>query len=50
MHHEEFATGDEAKLKIFEWIETFYNRQRLHSSLVYMTPVAFAAEKMLDAA
>jgi len=50
VHQEEFATRAEAKLKIFEWIETFYNRQRLHSSLGYKTPVAFAAEKMLDAA
>lgn len=49
VHHEEFATRAEAKLKIFEWIETFYNRQRLHSSLGYKTPIAFAAEKMLDA-
>ncbi|MBK7960667.1 MAG: IS3 family transposase [Bdellovibrionales bacterium] len=23
---------------IFEWIETWYNRQRLHSSLGYMSP------------
>ncbi len=50
VHQENFATRAEAKLKIFEWIETFYNRQRLHSSLGYKTPVAFAAEKMLDAA
>ena len=50
VHQEEFATRAEAKLKIFEWIETFYNRQRLHSSLGYKTPVAFAAEKMSDAA
>jgi len=50
VHQEKFATRAEAKLKIFEWIESFYNRQRLHSSLGYKTPVAFAAEKMLDAA
>ncbi len=50
VHHEKFVTRSEAKLKIFEWIEVFYNRQRLHSSLGYKTPVAFAAEKMLSAA
>jgi transposase InsO family protein len=50
VHHEVFATRAEAKLKIFEWIESFYNRQRLHSSLGYKTPVEFAAEKVLDAA
>ena len=50
VHHQNFATRAEAKLKIFEWIESFYNRQRMHSSLGYKTPFAFAAEKMLQAA
>ena len=50
VHHEQFATRAEAKAKIFEWIEVFYNRARLHSSLGYKTPVDFAQEKMLDAA
>lgn len=50
VHHEVFATRDEAKLKIFEWIETFYNRLRLHSSLGYKTPLEFAQEKMLESA
>lgn len=49
VHHEGFSTRSEAKLKIFEWIECFYNRHRLHSSLGYKTPVAFATEKMLNA-
>lgn len=47
VHHEQFATKAEAKSKIFEWIEVFYNRQRMHSSIGYKTPVAFANEKML---
>ena len=38
-HHERFATLDEAKVKLFDYIEVFYNRQRLHSSLGYRTPV-----------
>ena len=33
-----FKTVDEAKTKIFEWIEIWYNRKRLHSSLNYKTP------------
>ncbi len=33
-----FKTRDEAKLAIFEYIEVFYNRQRLHSALDYRTP------------
>ncbi|HWE03935.1 MAG TPA: IS3 family transposase, partial [Tepidisphaeraceae bacterium] len=28
---------------IFEYIEVFYNRKRLHSSLNYMSPEAFEA-------
>ncbi|MFG0247725.1 MAG: IS3 family transposase, partial [Phycisphaeraceae bacterium JB051] len=27
---------------VFEYIEVFYNRQRLHSSLNYQTPEAYA--------
>jgi putative transposase len=33
-----FKTRDEARLAIFEYIEVFYNRERLHSSLLYQTP------------
>lgn len=39
VHWERFDTRDEARRKIFEYIEVFYNRQRLHSSLGYRTPV-----------
>ena len=31
----------EARLKIFDYIEVFYNRQRLHSSLGYLSPDEF---------
>ncbi len=33
-----FKTRKEAMQAIFEWIETWYNRQRLHSALGYMSP------------
>jgi transposase InsO family protein len=33
-----FKTRKEATQAIFEWIETWYNRQRLHSALEYMSP------------
>lgn len=35
------ATRAEAKLAIFDYIETFYNPNRRHSSLGYLSPVAF---------
>ena len=34
---------DEARLELFDYIEIFYNRQRLHSALNYTVPVEFAA-------
>ncbi len=36
-----FATRDQARTAIFEYIEAWYNRQRLHSSLGYLSPVEF---------
>ncbi|MBP9708164.1 MAG: IS3 family transposase [Oligoflexales bacterium] len=49
VHHENFATKQQAKDAIFEWIEVFYNRERIHSSIGYKTPVAFEEEFMLIA-
>jgi transposase InsO family protein len=36
-----FATRAEARLAIFEYVEVFYNRERLHSALGYLSPVDF---------
>jgi transposase InsO family protein len=47
IHHETFLTRNQANEKIFEYIEIFYNRQRLHSSNNYMSPTEFE-EKMLQ--
>jgi len=40
-HHEDYQTRAEARTSIFEYIEVFYNQQRLHSSLGYVTPAAY---------
>jgi transposase InsO family protein len=32
---------DEVKADIFEYVELFYNRKRMHSSLGYMSPVEY---------
>lgn len=36
-----FRTRDQARQEIFEYIEVFYNRIRLHQTLGYRSPVAF---------
>ena len=41
VHHEEYATRAEAKASLFESIEVFYNRERRHSALGYVTPAQF---------
>ena len=41
VYHQRFATHAAARTVIFEYIETFYNRTRLHSSLAYQSPIAF---------
>jgi putative transposase len=43
IYHEHYATRAEARASIFEYIEVFYNRHRLHSSLGYQSPEAFEA-------
>ena len=36
-----YATREEAKADIFDYIERFYNRKRSHSYLGYLSPVQF---------
>jgi transposase InsO family protein len=43
VHHEHYATREQARRSIFEYIEVFYNRKRLHSSLGYVSPETFEA-------
>ena len=37
----EYATMEAVEKHLFYYIEIFYNRKRLHSTLGYMSPVAY---------
>jgi putative transposase len=41
VYRTEFQDHHQARCQIFDYIETFYNRQRLHSALNYRSPVDF---------
>lgn len=43
VYHEDYHSRNEARQSIFEYIEVFYNRQRRHASIDYMTPVEYEA-------
>lgn len=40
-HHIKFRTKQEAKQSTFEYIEVFYNRERMHSANNYLSPAEF---------
>ena len=42
-----FQTKEEARRKLFEYLEVFYNRVRRHSALGYKSPVAFEQQYMI---
>ena len=41
LHRQRWATSQQARTAIFEYIEGFYNRQRRHSTLGYLSPADF---------
>jgi transposase InsO family protein len=41
LHRQRWATRQQARTAIFEYIEAFYNRQRRHSTLGYLSPAEF---------
>ena len=45
VHHCDFETREEARAALFEYIEVFYNRQRLHSSNGYEAPLVYETKQ-----
>jgi transposase InsO family protein len=43
VHRNDYSTPEQAAAAIFSYIEIFYNRQRRHSALGYLSPEAFEA-------
>lgn len=41
VHQEDYQTRAEARQSLFEYIEVFYNQQRLHSTLGYLSPAEY---------
>jgi len=44
VYGERFETRDEMMAMAFEYIEVFYNRKRLHSTLGYKSPMQFLSD------
>jgi len=49
VHDEDYATREEAKASVFEYIEVFYNRQRRHSALGYESPERYEEHRAKEA-
>jgi transposase InsO family protein len=45
IHHEQFETRYDAKQIIFEYIEVFYNRERIHFANDYLSPVDYEIQQ-----
>ena len=45
VHRQTYPTRAAARAAIFEFIEVFYNRRRLHSSLGNLTPAEYEAQR-----
>jgi putative transposase len=46
IHGEKLETRDDAKKQVFDYIEVYYNRKRLHSRLGYLSPECFEAQNL----
>jgi putative transposase len=49
-HWQRFTTRAKARFAVAEYIEIFYNRQRLHSHLGYRTPTEALADHQAQSA
>jgi transposase InsO family protein len=47
VHRTTFATREEARRALFDYIEVFYNRSRLHSTLGYLSPAQYEEARKL---
>lgn len=45
--HRSFQTRDEARRAIFDYIELFYNRERLHQTLDYVSPMRYEENRVV---
>jgi transposase InsO family protein len=45
IYRKEYDNIDEVRRDLFEYIELFYNRKRLHAALGYMSPVEYRLSK-----
>ena len=45
VHDVKYTAHDEARASLFEYIEAFYNRQRRHSTLGYLSPEEYEREQ-----
>ena len=41
--HCDYRTSDQARASLFDSMDVFYNRQRRHSTISYVAPLAFEA-------
>ena len=48
IHRMKFRTREEAKTRIFEYVEMYYNRKRAHSTLGYLSPFEYEKRSLLS--
>ena len=47
IHHRRFISREQARAEIFEYIEVFYNRQRVHSKLRFVSPMEYESRSLV---